>query len=193
MIGLRLSTLRTRFLSLLCCLVLSACAGRPQTYDTPYLAANLFEINGDADTGAINYSAWAFASDSRLAGDPAAAMRAEIAVEYLAGALRDSGRWFAMAQSTKTKMVQARQDIRAIVGIRPDAPSQAVVDALLVASNQILLNNRPGALLALSAPVFTATPEQTLAIYSNLPFIPAANAATSAALAQTLSAGGGRN
>lgn len=176
--------MRIASLLLLALLALPACGGPVRTYDTPDLPPDVYGINQDNDIGAINFAAWALASPGRLANNPVAAMRAEIAVEYLAGELRANPRWIEMSQATKSNMLHARQELRAIVGIRPDAPSQPVVNALLGAIGALQAGDRAAALHALSAPVFLHPPPRTLATYAALPYSRIANIATAQAADQ---------
>ena len=79
---------------------------------------------------------------------------------------------------TKLKMLQARTEVRKALAIRPDAPSQIVVNALLQFAWAWQSGNQPAAMHALAAPVFTLPPPQTLQVLNNLPYIPTANYAT---------------
>jgi hypothetical protein len=173
-------------------LPLAACATLPGTPATPYLPAGVFGVYQDNDVGAINYAAWAFASPANTRGNPVAAMRAVIALEYLPGELRENPRWIGMDGSIKMRMAQARGEVRQILGIPPDAPAQLVVNASLWASSALMAGDRDGALHALSAPWFTLGPEQTLARLSNLPYVQEANLSTSRAEAESFPSGGGR-
>ena len=163
-------------------LCLSACATLPATSRpaTAYLPPGVYGVYLDNDTGAINQSAWAFASSANTRDNPVDAIKAVIALEYLSGELR-APRWVGMDLSVKQRIVQARQDLRQILGIRPDAPPQLVVNALLEAAESLEFGVPDGALHALGAPVFTNPPEQTLRLLSNLPYVQTANLATSRA------------
>jgi hypothetical protein len=184
--------MRVRSVVLLLCSALGACATLPATGDTPYLPPGVFGVYEDNDVGAINLAAWALASPARTRGDPVDAAKAVIAVEYLAGELRASPRWIGMSAGAKQGMLHARTDLRQVLGIRPDAPPQAVVDALLGVIGALNAGNQPAALQVLSGPSFTRPPPGTLATLANLPFIPAANFATSAAADQELPGDGPR-
>lgn len=182
-------------LSALClsALCLSACATLPATPATPYLPPGVYGVYLDNDTGAINQSAWAFASPANTRDNPVDAIKAIVALEYLSGELRANPRWIGMGQSVKQRMLQARQDLRQILGIRPDAPPQLVVNALLGAAEDLEFGNPGGALQALGAPVFVNPPEQTLRLLSNLPYVQTANLATSRAEGESMSKDGPRS
>ncbi len=177
-------------LCMLLFLPLVACATLPATPATPYLPPGVFGVYQDNDVGGINYSAWAFASPASTRGNPLAAMRAVIALEYLPGELRENPRWVSMDIIVKMRMDQARGEVRQILGIPPDVSPQLVVNALLWASSALWAGDQAGALQALSAPWFTLGPERTLAQFANLPYVQNANLSTSRAEAQSFPGGG---
>ena len=166
-------------LALLIVLPLAACGSLPATRNTPYLPPGVFGVFEDNDVGAINFAAWAFASPANTRGKPFEAMKAVIALEYLAGELRDNPRWIAVDGNEKQRLVQARAQVRQSLGIRPDAPPQLVVNALLAAGSALADGDQADALKPLSSAVFTLPPDQTLARFANLPYIQSANLATS--------------
>ena len=113
-----------------CCVGLAACAvpPPPDTATLPFAAFGTL----DNDVAAANQAAWAFAAPSRTANDPVDAARAAAGVDYLAGELSSNPRWVAVSPFTKQEMLQGRVDVRRALGIVPSAPSQVVVNALLV-------------------------------------------------------------
>ncbi|WP_428485050.1 hypothetical protein [Rhodopila sp.] len=159
-------------------LSLGACATLPATRNTPFLPAGVFGTYQDNDIGAINQSAWAFASPANTRGNPIEAARAIIALEYLSGELPENPRWVGMGSTIKFRINEARGDLRHIVGIRPDAPPQLVVNALLALAWDLQFGNQTAALQALASPVFTQPPRVTLQALSNLPYVQTANLAT---------------
>jgi hypothetical protein len=173
-------------------LYLTACATLPATSATPYLPAGVWGMYQDNDIGAINHSAWAFASPANTRGNPVEAAKAVIALEYLAGELRENPRWVGMDAAIKLHMGQARDGLRQIIGIRQDAPPQFVVNALLQLSAGLQFGNQAEAAQALASPVFTYSPQQTMQILSNLPYDQTANLATARAEAQSFPVGGMR-
>lgn len=76
------------------------------------------------------------------------------------------------------EMLQARERVRSVLGIAPTAPSQLVINHLLSMAQALEDGDQTAALQALSAPEFTKSPEQTMAILSNFPFLRVANNAT---------------
>jgi hypothetical protein len=172
------------------CAAVSACATLPATGVTPYLPPGVYGIYEDNDLGAINQSAWAFASAQRTRNNPVDAARAVIAVEFLAGELQSNPRWASVSGNVTSEMERAQVDLRQVLGIRPDAPPQIVVNSLLDMVGALAVGDEAGALQALGGPAFTRPPVQTLAILSNLPYVPTANYATMAAAGEELPGGG---
>ncbi len=172
---------------------LAACGTLPATQQTPELPPGVYGVYLDNDVGAINQSAWAFASPANTQGNPIVAIKAVVALEYLSGELKENPRWIKMDDSVKRRMGTARNDIRKILGIRPDAPPQVVVDQLLWTATALRAGDQAAALRMLSAPIFTAPPEATLHMLSNLPYVQEANLATSRAEAESFPPEGTRS
>jgi hypothetical protein len=171
---------------------LAACGSLPASRDTPYLPPGVYGVYEDNDIGAINQSSWAFATPTNTRGNPIEAAKAVVALEYLTGELKENPRWVSMDDSIKYRMGLARNQLRAIVGIHPDAPPQVVVNTLLALSLDLQTGNMPAAMQVLTAPVFINPPQQTLQILSNLPYVQEANLATSRAQEQSFPVGGQR-
>lgn len=162
------------------CLALAACAYETPPPSTAQLPPSFYGAWIDNDIGAINEAAYALGSPSRTHDDPVEALRAAIAVEYLAGEL-NAPRWFRMSPITKMQMLQARAEFRKALGIRQDAPSQVVVNALIAAMWDLEHGNKAAAMQVFALPLFTQPPEKTWEVLNNLPYMPAARAATASA------------
>jgi len=93
----------------------------------------------------------------------------------------------------KFRLRQARDEIRQVVGIRADAPPQVVVNALLSFVGDLQWGNQAAAVALLSEPLFSKGPQGTFETISNLPYIQAANLATSRVADQAMSHGGVRS
>jgi hypothetical protein len=171
---------------------LAACASLPGTLRTPFLPPGVYGIYEDNDIGAINQSAWAFASPANTRGNPAEAARAVVALEFLSGELTENPRWIGMDAAVKLHMGRARDELRQILGIRPDAPPQVVVNTLLALELNLQTGNQPAALQVLSSAIFTQSPDRTLQVLSNLPYVQEANLATSRASGQSFPPGDNR-
>jgi hypothetical protein len=183
---------RLGFVSMLA-LSVSACGSLPGTQATPELPPGVYGIYEDNDIGAINLAAWAFASPANTRGNPINAARAIIALEFLAGELRENPRWIAMDQSVKYRMGLARNELRNIIGIPLNVPPQLVVNALLRVSRDMATGEQADMMMVLSSPIFTQSPERTLHLLSNLPYVQTANLATTRASAQSFPVGGPRS
>ncbi len=170
----------TRFIVLLLCLSAAGCAAVQRT-DSSQLPPSFYGALMDNDTGAINEASWALGSPDRTRGDPVEALRAAVAVEYLAGALNSNPRWAAMSPITKMQMLQARSEMRQVMGIRPDVPSQAVVNAEITAIWNLQRGDVAAVQQIFASPIFAQPPQQTMQVLDDLPTLPAARSATAAA------------
>lgn len=157
---------------------LGACGSLPATEDTPYIPAGVFGTYQDVDTGALNVAAWDFSSPANTRDNPAEAARAVVALEYLPGELRHSPRWIAIDDAIIVHLERARTQVRAVLGIRPDAPPQVVVNTLLALGMNLQSGNQAAAMQVLASPIFTFPAEKTLGILANLPYMQEANLAT---------------
>lgn len=176
----------------LACL-LAGCALETPPPSTGYMPADAFGstiIGEDPAIAAANDATWVFAHPAGVQGDPAAMALAVASLDAVAGEFSTVGRWGHMDSLVKLEMLRARAKVRQIIGITPDAPSQAVIDALMAASKALHRGDEPAALAALSAPVFTNPPRRTLALLVHFPYVPLANHATAFA-SQYLFPGGG--
>ncbi len=170
-----------RCCALLVCLSIAACAGVQPLPSTAQLPPAFYGTLTDNDIGAINEASWALGSPDRTRGNPVEALRAVVAVEYLAGELNTNPRWAVMSPIAKMEMLQARGEVRRVLGIRPDVPSQVVVNAEIWAMWDLERGDAAAAQQVLSAPIFTQPPQQTMQVLNNLPTLPAARAATAGA------------
>lgn len=154
-------------------LALAACSPPVDTAVMP-------PVSGLVDpNNAIFYANWAFSSAARTRNDPASAARAVAALDYAAGAINTNPRLEFMSLVINGEMLDAREEVRRVLGIPPAAPSQAVVNGMIAASLALGSGDHAQALAALNAPIFTLGPQQTLAVLSNMPFVREANIATS--------------
>lgn len=154
----------------------AACVTPPPSHTVSMPGVNI-TFGGDIDVWAINIAQWAFADPTRIAARPAEAARAAAALEYLVVAL-NAPRWAGMNPITKMEMLTARAELRQTLGVPPDAPSQAVIQALLDCANALAAGDPVTATATLRSPLFTFGPERTLAILNAMPFLRAANIAT---------------
>jgi len=166
---------------LLLCACVAACGLEQPPPSTSELPQGFYGAWVDNDIGAINEAAYALGSPARTRGDPIEALRAAIAVEYLGGELSTAPRWYRLSPITQMDMLQARTEMRKVLGIRPDAPSQAVENSLIWALWDLTHGNQAAAMKVFASPLFLHPPQQTWAVLNNLPYLPAAHAATAEA------------
>jgi hypothetical protein len=157
---------------------LCACAPVAPPLAPAVLPPDLFGVYEDNDIGALNQSSWAFAAPGRTRDNPIDAVRAVIAVEYLADELHNNPRWVGLDVTSALGMVQARKDTRRVLGIAQDSSPRFVVAALLRLNAALSAGDQAEAIRILGAPMFTLPPTQTLQVLSNLPYIRSANIAT---------------
>jgi hypothetical protein len=167
---------------------LISCAAITPPPDTAQLPFSAFGTL-DNDVGAANVASAAFAVPARTRNNPVDGARAVAAIDFLAGELSSNPRWVTLSPLTKQEMLRARPDVRAVLGIRQDAPSQIVANALLQFASLWQAGNQPAAMQVLTSPVFTLPPQQTLQILANLPYIQSANIASIDAANQMLPGG----
>ena len=175
-----MSLLRIPALAALLALSLAACSAIfvPDTAVMPRTAAGTPVMS---DEGAIQTAASALGSPANTAGRPVEAALALAAIDYLAGALYTNPHWTGFPAQTKLRMLQARDEVRQVLAIAPGTPSQVVVDHLIQAAHAFEGQNTQAAEAALPASVFTLGPQRTVALLTNLPYLPQANFAAQAA------------
>lgn len=159
---------------------LASCGTLPLPPDSATLPPGVFGPL-EQDVPAVQYAAYAFADASRTYGNPVAGAQAVLAMDYIAGSLNTNPRWANIGATTQMQLLQARDAVRAAVGIAPNAPSQLVVNALNLARNGLASGDQAGAAAALDNPVFTKGGPGTVQALANLPYIREANVATTAA------------
>ena len=163
------------------CLGLAACALETPPPSTGYLPPDAFGdtvIGEDPAIAATNEATNAFARPASLQGHPAEAALAIACLDAMAGQFSTSGRWLAMDISAKQQMLEARDQVRAVLGVPTAADSQSVIDQLITASHALSRGDQPAALAALSGPDFTKPPAATLLVLTHFPRVPVANVAT---------------
>jgi hypothetical protein len=160
-------------------LMLASC-GLPQA-PTARLPSDAVVGVGDPTRAAILGTAYAFATPESLAGHPAYAARAAAQVEYLATEIPNGPRWYQFNPAVGMELQKARGELRATLGISPDATPQMVVDSLYGASRALSVGHTTEARGLLGQPLFTDA-SVTLARLDNLPALPRTQTAT--ALAQ---------
>ena len=175
--------MRPPLIPLLIAAGLAACGPLPPPPDTARLPAGVFGPL-DQDIPATLYAQYAFADAARTYGNPTAGAQAVLAMDYIAGELNTSPRWANIAATTQLELLQARKDVRAAVGIAPNAPSQLVVDSLTAARADLTAGNQQAAVAALTNPAFPGGGAAAVQALANLPYVQSANVATAHAAAE---------
>ena len=151
-------------------LALAACATDPTT-------DYLFGF-GDPVRGAALYAPRNLGDTSRWADQPAEAAIAAAQLEFLNDQFRTNPRYAPEVNPAVTQQLGAAQaEMRAFLGIAPDAPAEPVIQALRHAAAALRAGSRARAEAALSAPAFTAGPLVTLARLAAMPRLPQTAAA----------------
>ena len=132
---------------------------------------------GDPTRAAIVSSAYAFNTPAVLARRPVDAARAAAQVEHLATEIPTGPRWVEFSPLVGRELMVARGELREALGVSPDAPPQAVVDALYAASRALAAGDRAAAEQALPPPAFRDG-RTTLSRLSSLPPLPRTGTAT---------------
>jgi hypothetical protein len=189
--------MKARFLGVtFLALCLSGCMLEAPPPSTGYLPLDAFGnsvVGQDPAMATFNQASFAFSHTKMMQNRPAQMALAVASLDAMAGQFSTGGRWFSMDPIAKMQMLQARERVRAILGISETAPSQAVIDQLVLASKALTADDQTGAHAALSGGVFTVPATQTLALLTHFPYVPIANRATTTANQDFLAPGGNAN
>ena len=172
---------------------LAGCALEAPPPSTGYLPANAFDgrvIGEDPAIAATNEAQWSFTHPAAMQGRPAEMALAVASLDAMAGQFATGGRWISMNGLAKLQMLRARQAVRAVLGIRPNAPSQTVINSMVTISLALRHGDRPAALAAAKGAEFTLPPPRTLSILAHFPPVTIAAEATTFA-SRYLFPGGG--
>lgn len=158
-------------------LPLLACGGGGPAPQYATLPADAVAGVGDPTRAAIISSAYAFNTPGGVSRQPVEAARAAAQVEHLATEIPYGPRWREFNPSLGAELAAARGELREALGIAPDAPPQAVVDALYAASRALAAGDSAAAERLLPPPAFRDG-RTTLARLSSLPPLPRTGTAT---------------
>jgi len=118
---------------------------------------------------AIALSSFALKDPANTAGNPERAARAIAAEDWLAGQTILYGNYNGWAPYGQVSWSLFREQVRAAIGVAPDAPSQELVNRLLAAADDLKAGKTDAAKAQLTSPIFTRGPDATLAALTNLP------------------------
>ncbi len=165
-------------------LLLSGCTPPGPPLPSVSLPPDAVQGAGDPTRAAIINTAYVFGSPGSVAGQPAEAAQAVANYEYLAIELRTGPRWAGFSPLVSTEFAQGLPEVRGAIGIAPQAPPQAVIDALYAAARALRAGDTAAAERILSPPIFPAGGAATLQRLAALPLLPRANNATALAASE---------
>jgi hypothetical protein len=155
-----------------------ACTGGTGSPPSATLPPDAVIGAGDPTRAAIFSSAYVFGAPSSIAGRPDLGAAAAAQVEHLASEIPTGPRWVGFGPQVGLELIGARQEVRAALGIAPEAPPQEVVDALYAAYRAWRAGDAAGAERALSGPAFRDGGRRTLLVLAGLPPLPRTQVAT---------------
>jgi hypothetical protein len=189
--------MKARFLGVIfLALCLSGCALEAPLPSTGYLPVDAFGnsvVGQDLTIATFNQALFAFTHWKMMQNRPADMALSVASLDAMAGQFSTSGRWWTLDPIAKMQMLQARERVRAILGISETAPSQEVIDQLVQASKALDAGDQAAALAALSGGAFTMPATQTLALLTHFPYVAIANYAVLTANQDLFPSGGGNN
>jgi hypothetical protein len=157
----------------------AACSHVDPAPSTAVMPPGALGTNGDIDVRSLDIAAYSFGQVMR--NNPAEATDAIAALDYMGGQLNTSPRWIGMDPLTRAQMLQARETLRAFVGISQAAPSQAVVDTMLALSQAYRSGDTAAVQRLLANPIFILPPAEVQAHLDYIPLMPAINNVTTRA------------
>lgn len=172
--------LRFACLTILALPLLVACGGDAtlRASQGARLPNDAIEGIGDPTRAAILSSAYVFGAPATIAGRPDLGAVAAANVEHLAAEIPEGPRWVEFGPQVGLELIAARAEMRAALGIAPDAPPQAVVEALYATARAWRAGDATAAERALGAPMFRGGGRETLLTLAKLPPLPRAQVAT---------------
>lgn len=160
--------------------LLAACTALPPS-ETAMLPRDAVTGAGDPTRTAVFTTSSIFAQQSPAAGRPAEAARAIAQMEFLAVDLPQNHSFTNASGTLVPQLRSARLEWRGALDIAPEAPAQAVINALFAASRAIE-SGQGDAAAALPSSIFRKGGAATLARLAALPHLP--NTASASVTAQ---------
>lgn len=172
------------FTALTATLLLGGCAaGDYRLPSTAVMPPEALQTNGDVDVRALNIAAYGFGHWQEMVGNPALAAETISALDYMGGQLNTAPRWVSMPAIFRLNMLTSRNQVRALLGIGEDVPSQQVVDTMNGLAAAYRAGDQATVEKLLAEPMFTLGPQATAQKLANLPYMPSVNNAASHAAA----------
>ena len=140
---------------------------------------DLFYNNENPWTTGLYLATRTFGHPSEMKANPVQVALAVSALDALAGQLHSGALApYSIHAFSAMEMLKARERVRSVLGIAKTAPSQSVIDHLLMVAQALENGDQKAAMQELCAPTFTDSPQKTMEILSNFPFLLIANDAT---------------
>jgi len=157
--------MKIRDVCIVLALATSACAST--RVDTASMPQGVFPA-GDEDQSALREALLTVGASGRLPATPQGRAKSYADVEFVSGVFNTSSRWDDLDGLGQAQIMIGRREVRDYLGISQQAPSQAVVDALMAVSTA---PNDAALTLALGNPVFTLGAQQTLVKLQDTPHL----------------------
>jgi hypothetical protein len=171
--------------------LLVGCATMPPI-ETATLPRDAVVGAGDPTRTAVLTTNSVFGERSPAAGRPAAAARAIAQMEFLAVDLPQNNSFTGASSTLAPQLITARREWRGALDIAPEAPPQAVINALYAASRALENGQTEAAAAALPSSIFRRGGAATLTQLAALPRLPNTAAATGTAQPAMTAVTGGR-
>lgn len=175
--------LRARLLAS-ACLALAACTqtpGTPPSQGIRYLEPSTFAAPVGTDpvlTSVMSASSYLADPRARLAGRPALAAQVAAQYEFATVALKEP-RFIGFSPLMQIQMDQGRVALRDTLGIRQDAPTEAVIEQLTRAAGALRQGDTAAAEAAVTGGSFVRPAATVLATLQAFPDVPQAGRAAS--------------
>lgn len=167
-------------------LLVSACVQAPGTPPERGLAyGELFGAPITTDPVATSVASTSYYLRSPGALNARPALAAQVVAQYeFAAAELEGLRFVGISPLTQILMRQGREEVRGILGVRADAPPEAVIRSLVAAAGALAREDRAGAEAAVAPAVFVKPPAEVLALLDDMPTAVQAGRAAAFAEAQ---------
>jgi hypothetical protein len=162
----------TRSIALMAAVLLAGCAAQDWRTDTAQMPLNPYGGPKLNESEAIGLASWALKDPANTAGNPERAAAAIAAEDWLAGQDMLTGQFGNWAPINEVSWGVFRREVRASIGVSPNASSQVLVDHLFAAADALKAGQTDAAATQLADPIFTLGPQGTLAALANLPAMP---------------------
>ncbi|MBY0332484.1 MAG: hypothetical protein K2X49_17655 [Acetobacteraceae bacterium] len=156
-------------------LALAACNAPGSGYPPPALVSLPHDAvvgAGDPTRAAVFNTAFAFGSPASIAGKPDEAARAAANFEFLTVEIPYGARYRGLNAILQPELEAGRAELRTVLGVRPEAPPQQVIDALYAAARALRAGDVAAADRILSGPAFSAGGAATLQRLAAMPLMP---------------------